>query len=221
MTKPESDGASAWRDSVAANDHCSSASNHCPTSFYFIFTFQAAFCDTQTKSTHQKRHTLERIVRNHRCRSCRIYLFISIQRVSLLPPSLLECEGPALLNYSSHRGEDRSMHAFSTPCLFFLSFLAASNAKEQPGGENDIRASITARPSCRPHFLQLPQRSWGLGCGRWPPCSRCAPRPHWEEVCQCPSFKNSRATQKGNRQGLSGNLLMVSVRLKLIVFVCC
>lgn len=30
------------------------------------------------------------------------------------------------------------MHGFSTPCLF--SFLSVSNAKEQPGGENDIQA---------------------------------------------------------------------------------
>ncbi len=38
------------------------------------------------------------------------------------------------------------MHGFSTPCLF--PFLSASNAKEQPGGENDIQAfSITVWPS--------------------------------------------------------------------------
>lgn len=53
------------------------------------------------------------------------------------------------------------MHGFSTPCLF--PFLSVSNAKEQPGGGNDIQAvspSLCGHSrSCRLHFLQFPQWS--------------------------------------------------------------
>lgn len=53
-------------------------------------------------------------------------------------------------------------------------FLCVSNAKEQPGGENDIQAISPSlcghHRSCRLHFLQLPQWSWGwvwvARCGR-------------------------------------------------------
>lgn len=70
----------------------------------------------QTRRVSSLRHTWVRWLGksnvNHRSLACHIY------PVSPLPPSLLDSKGPALLNYSSHWGEDRSMHGFSTPCLF-------------------------------------------------------------------------------------------------------
>lgn len=51
-------------------------------------------------------------------------------------------------------------------------FLSVSNAKEQPGGENDIQAIFPSLHGhcrrCRLHFLQLPQWSWFWVLG-WTP----------------------------------------------------
>ena len=97
--------------------HCSWTS----LSGFYLFFFPAQIKNkalTQAKTLHVSslRHTWVRWLGksnvNHCSLPCRIY------PVSPLPPSLLDSEGPALLNYSSHWGEDRSMHGFSTPCFF-------------------------------------------------------------------------------------------------------